>query len=187
MDGRVLLKYRVERLERGDIELSYDLRNQDNTDIYIFSPLTDYRGQDWVPVPGRVYVFWDKDRTVHLTKRLWPVPDDVEVYMPEVPELTRVPAGEKLEGHLTLPVPLLINFPYHVEEKHPERSPKGEAIEESNGLVFSLGYLSIKDGPFKLDEISTGTGRLTVSYGVGIENQHIVQGERIPLRVKVRE
>src|SRR5215469_4590549 len=167
MDGRVSLNYQVKQLDTGELDLTYEIQNRGDSDIYIFSPLTDYRGRDWVPVPNRVYVFWDGDGVVHLTKRLWTVPDDVEIYMPEVPLLSRVLAGEKFEEHVRAPLPLLVNFPYRSE---PANAPLADrAVKDSSGLVFSVGYLDSKNGDIKVQPFSARPGNFTISYGDGIQ------------------
>jgi hypothetical protein len=184
MDDRVSLNYEVKQLDTGELDLTYEIQNQENSDIYIFSPLTDYRGQDWVPLPQRVYVFWDRDGIIHLTKRLWPVPDDVEIYMPEVPFHSRVSPGGKLQEHVRLPVPLLVNFPYRSETT--EKSHVGRAVKDSKGILFSIGYLSPKNDDVKVKPVPARPGNFTVSYGDAVQHQRILNGQPKALKVKVR-
>lgn len=169
------------------MELAYHILNNGQRDIYLFTPLTDFRGQDWVPISNRVYVFWDENEIAHLTKRAWPVPDEVEVFMPEVPYLTRVPTGQSFEEHLRLPLPLLVNFPYRAAGEQVSAAPRKPVMRESKGAVFSVGYFIPKDGASELDPVPGIPGNFRVSYGTAIEGQQILKGKAIDLRVMVRE
>ena len=170
-------------LERpSSLRLSYAVTNTLDDDIYIFTPLTDYRGGEFVPIPERIYVFWADSETIHLTKRLWPVPKDREVYMPEVPYLTQLKAGQKFEEKIDIPLPLLVNSPYR-EEPSGLRAPR-----RSVRAVYSIGYFRVRSGIKVPTRVPSSGGPLfRVGYGEGIQYQSVLEGMPVLLAIPAHD
>ena len=188
MHEEVQLTYSVSKTDDQHIRLVFSVKNGLPSDIYLFTPLTDYRGSQFVPIANRVYVFWENREVLHLTKRLWPIPKDISVYMPEVPYLTRVPAGATHREEIQLPVPLLINFPYRFNDAEDEGSPQTVSTTSAQQVVFSIGYLKVTAAnqakPIVFEKVDH---YYRVGYGIAKENQMIVRGEPIALQVMTQE
>lgn len=178
----VRLQYDLRVSADNVLALRYSVHNDLNRDIFLFTPLADFRDQEFVPVPRRVYVFVE-DETVHITKRLWPVPDDVEVYMPEVPYLTRVAAGTKWDEQLNVPLPLIENYPYQFLTNPPDHDASPRTWSGTRAM-FSIGYL-LSDP--ENDVIPEPEGALyTISYGIGKTSQQLMIGAPVEVSVDVR-
>lgn len=180
----VVLETELAVEEGRTLALRYRVVNGLNRDIFLFTPLVDFRGNDWRPIPARVYVSWAEKGRIELSKRLWAVPEEVDVYMPEVPFLTRVPAGERFSEELELPLPLLVNHPYRFPEDEDADAGKHR---EARAAHFSIGYLvSGPDHPHPKPAPEAGQEFYRIDYGSGIEHQRILEGEGHALEVPVR-
>lgn len=185
MHEKVQLACEIVKRDDTEITLAYTVKNGLPCDIYLFDPLTDFRGQQFVPIHNRVYVFWDDDDLLHVTKRLWPVPEDVDVYMPEVPYLTRVAAGAEIREELRLPIPLIVNFPYRWID---EDEPHSLVTRDSKQMLFSIGYLAAKDPQTGDEIVPTKAGEYyQVGYGLASENQVIAAGEPVEIEVTAQD
>jgi hypothetical protein len=124
---------------------------------------------------------------IHLTKRVWAVPDEIDVYMPEVPFLTKVSAGKTFEERLQLPLPLTISFPYQFATATDEATTSRHPVQTiSRELIFSIGYLLQKDiESTDKPELVQNQSYFTLPYGISFENQRIVTGKKIAVRLEV--
>lgn len=177
MSDDVVLEYTVAAREGYSIDISYTVHNRSGSEIYLFTPLPRFDGEDWEPAPQRVYTFREGGGVIHLSKRLWQVPEDVEVYMPEVPFLTRVAEGERFSEELVLPLPLSMDRPYLDAEV-------GASAVEARAMIFSIGYLPASP---ELELEESPDGMLQVGYGSAIERQVLLLGERREVALLVRE
>jgi len=188
MQEEVQLTYEISKSGDQHVRLVFDVKNGLPADIYLFTPLTDYRGQRFVPIPNRVYVFWEDQETLHLTKRLWPIPKGVSVYMPEVPYLTRVPMGATHHEDLQLPLPLLVNFPYRFPDAIDEASRGTVVTSPAARLVFSIGYLVSKTPGREQDIVPEKVDQnYRVGYGLANKNQVILRGKPVDLPVTAKD
>jgi hypothetical protein len=159
------------------LSLSYTVSNPGEQDIFVFTPLSAYSGGAFVPYPNRVYVFV-RDKAAHLAKCVWPVPRDREVYMPEMPFLTRIRGQGSLQEKLHLPLPLLVNHPYGDDK--PTMSSR---MTES--AIFSLGYIDAAQ-PVPGLEAVPGTALFKMPYGEAITRQTLLTGDPVALKLRVQ-
>jgi hypothetical protein len=136
-DDGVTLQVAVERCDAEVLELRYRVTNGSDQAIYLTTPLTEV-GDDGklVAAPEKVYTYVDDEGVLHITKRVWPVPEGVDVYVEEVPRLTRVEAGGWFEERVVLKVPVVVRYPYRVRDDkmtQPILANVGDA-------VISIGY-----------------------------------------------
>ncbi|MCX7112741.1 MAG: hypothetical protein NTX45_21980 [Proteobacteria bacterium] len=188
MNNPVVLTYKFVKQSDNLGVLSYSLSNTSSQDVYLFTPLSEFRDGHIQAFPSRIYVYWDDSHSVHLTKRLWSVPENIDVYMPEVPFLTKVPAGKIFEEQLQLPLPLMINFPYQFTAdvgKNMSRHPVQLMAQE---LVFSIGYVILENSE-AINQLKPMDGQsyFSLPYGVGMVNQRIEKGERITIDLGVSD
>jgi hypothetical protein len=162
-------------VREGSCTLDYTLRNGSDSDLYLFTPITEFRLGASYATPNRVYVFWEDETTIHLTKRLWEVPDDVDVFMPEVPFLTKVDKGAEFNEQVELPLPLLVNFPYRFAASEKSESELREVDQQAEKTMFSIGLLTA-DGSWDESALQPleGTNYFQLPYGIGISNQKLV-------------
>jgi len=188
MNDHVVLNYQFEKQSDKLGVLSYRVSNTSNQDIYLFTPLTDFRDGRVQAISSRVYVYWDEPHTVHLTKRIWSVPDDIDVYMPEVPMLTKLPSGKTFEEQVQLPLPLKINFPYQFAADAGDNRTRYPVQVMTQGLVFSIGYVSLEAAEL-VNQLKRVDGQtyFSLPYGASIENQQIVTGKKIMIAVGVSD
>lgn len=182
MNSEIALQCRFSRPAADVVEIRYVLVNGSPHDIYAFTPLSDYRNHQFVPAPGRVYVQLSPNGLLTLSRQLWKTPENVSVYMPEVPFLTRVPAGRSLEETIRVPVPMVVNYPY-LGAGVPEQERKSVHRDSANA-VFTLGYVQ-EDDELKVAEVRGQPGVFTVEYGPGITHQKLLSCDPVPLKVSV--
>ena len=176
--GEIGLEYDVERTDKG-LRISYRVTNEAGASIFLTTPLPSENDID-TPDPGRVYTYLDEQGLLHMTKRLWEIPDDVDVYAPEVPRWTEVPAGCQFEEVLTLSTPVRMHHPYTDEV-----SGQTKTLKEVQGFVFSVGY--------SLSEDAAGLSRQTAEVEEGIVvdyvtcgiDQHLLEGEMVGVAVAI--
>jgi hypothetical protein len=188
MDDRVVLKYTATKRDDAELLLVYRVTNGSDRPIFVLSPLTRMTEEGPGPAPGRVYAFLDLEGVLQVTKRLWPVPEGVSVYLPEVPCATEVPPGKHFEERLTLKLPVWVDYPYRfIGEEEPEEPPE-EITAEPTGLAFSIGYIAEGDSPIPMEPAAGGTrGVFEVGYGDVAQSQVLLQGETLGLQVLVKD
>lgn len=163
----------------GAVVLTYKLHNGSDRRIFLASHLPIFDGENWVPNAERVYTFWEANEVLHLSKRLWQVPDDIEVYMPEVPFLTSLAAGETFRQHVTLALPITLDLPYATEEAGDEISGQSQSV------VFSLGCVpgsaaALGGALYPQEHL------LSPDYGAAIQYQQIIIGRKVLISLPVQ-
>lgn len=176
MTDPVSLWYTLEPAKADSLLLTYTVTNRGDGGIFLFSHLPRYLGGDFVPDEQRIYTFWDESGLLHLTKRLWPVPDDVDVYMPEVPFLAFVPAGRSFRQEVRMA--MAVDLPYETEE-----SPDHGRPDVTRAATFSVGY--VPDSPEVREGVEPAGELFTIAYGEGITAQVIADGGETRLRPPV--
>lgn len=188
MDDRVILKYTATKRDDGELELVYRVTNGSTRPIFVLSPLSAMTDEGPAPGFGRVYVHLDPEGVVQVTKRLWPLPEGVSVYMPEVPCATEVLPGKHFEERLALKLPLRVEYPYRFIGQEEPEEPPAEILAESTGLAFSIGYIEEEDEPIPMEPAAGVTGRVfEVGYGDVVARQVILRGEPLKLEVLVKD
>src|SRR5689334_3175347 len=114
MSEKVSLSYAIEHLVDQGLKLSYKVSNGSPRPIYLTTPLVEIGDDEIAPVQNKLYSYFDPDGIVHITKRLWPLPDDVDIYLPEVPRFTEVRPGASFEEDLLCGVPIDVRYPYRL-------------------------------------------------------------------------
>lgn len=188
MNDHIVLTYQFEKQSDKLGILSYRVSNASPHDVYLVTPLTEFRDGRVQALSSRVYVYWDEIHNVHLTKRIWAVPEDIDVYLPEVPMLTKLPSGKIFEEQVQLPLPLKINFPYQFAADAGDNITRYPVQKMSQDLVFSIGYVSLEriDLVNQLKRVD-GQTYFSLPYGAIIENQQIVIGKKIFVTVGVSD
>ncbi len=183
--GEVELRYTAELVRGEGLVLAAEVYNDLDDPVWLATPLVEIGEHGIAVVEDRSYVYLDPDGVLQITRRLWPVPDDVDVYMPEVPRFTRLDPGERWRERLALPVPVDIRFPYRSDGEEMDEAPSRAVTGESFGVAFSVGYLVGQEAPG--EAAPEGKGRVMVGYAAAAAGQRVVQGEVVGLRVGVRD
>jgi hypothetical protein len=178
MAAEITLQCRLNTTPAGVLELRYILLNGSSQTIFAFSPLPEYRNQRFEPAPNRIYVEMGPGGLLTLSKRLWEVPESIDVYMPEVPFLTRVPAYGRLAESVTLPRQIKADHPYmdDAATRHPQRS--------SSSVQVVIGYVA-GEAESALKAAPGFPGVLAIDYGPGITHQQLVKSDPVPHVVNV--
>ena len=168
--------------------LSYRVSNHSQQDIYLLTPLTDNRGGHILAMPPRVYVQMVDAKLVQLSKQVWPIPDMLDVYMPEMPFLTKLPAGQSFTEDLQLPLPLISNFPYRFYADAGKNIQRRAVNVVAQSLVFSIAYVG--------QDVMQAAGALTpepgqsyfsLSYGDAVAKQQVLTSNKIAVDVPVTD
>jgi hypothetical protein len=139
----VVLEYELSLFDT-EFMIAYTVTNGTAASIWLTTPLTQTTAEGRVVAdPQKVYAYVDPDGVLHVTKRMWPVPEDVDVYAPERPMLTELPAGAVFAETLRLPVPVPVGVPY--TWTGPMRK-RGTRVMEIESLRFSYS-IDVISGP----------------------------------------
>ncbi len=180
--------------EGGRLEIHYRVVNKGAAKLYLTAPLTRLNDKGIAEAdPGRVYTFMDEEGVLQVTKRLWELPENILVYMPEVPRLSLLMPGAAFEETVWLPMPVEIEYPYQWPEGKPIRKEGGglgaeepeELKSNTAGIAFSIGYVTETDGRFGVEQGSGST--FGARYDDLIARQEFLQSEAMELSVMVRE
>lgn len=188
MNPSISLAYTFEKKSEQHGVLMYRVSNHSAQDIYLMTPLIDNRGGHILPVPSRVYVQMSEAKLVHISKKIWPIPDMLDVYMPEVPFLTKVPAGKNFEETIQLPLPLIRNFPYRFYEDAGTNIQRRAVNVRAQNLQFSIAY--VEHDVMKAAAALTpepGQSYFSLSYGEGLSGQKILMGNKVAIEVGVTD
>lgn len=193
------LKYAVE-LAGERLRISYRVTNGSERRIFLTTPLVQIDDDAITPAPGRAYAYLDPDGILHITRRVWSVPDDTDIYLPEVPRLTEVHPGVSFEDRFDCAAPVEVHYPYRFAgEEEPATAPE-VLTAEAYGVAFSIGYLmegagsggrsGDEDGfspPATTREKRAEEGGLVVSYAIATAHQKLLQGAVVAMRVGVQD
>lgn len=194
------LKYAVEQIPGDGLRISYRVTNGSDRRIFLTTPLVEIGDEAVTPSPGSVYAYLDPDGILHLTRRVWPLPDDADIYLPEVPRLTEVHAGASFEDRFDCTLPVEVRYPYRFAgEEEPATAPE-MLTGEAYGVAFSIGYLMEGAGgsggggeeegfspPAVTREKRDEEGGLVVSYASATAHQKLLQGAVVAMRVGVKD
>lgn len=159
--------------------LRYSVVNGLQHDIFLFTPLNRYENGWSLPAPGRLYVYWDDDETIHLSKRLWPVPPDVDVYAPEVPYVTVVDAGDRFAEEIQLPGALSLEVPYPLPAAVPVK-------KRSRRAIFSIGYFIPQNGKPAVHQVRVSRYEvMQVNYADAVQAQQLLQSEKMAVDLEI--
>lgn len=171
VDDKIRFQCKIDVAD-ANFTIDWTVTNNSGTPIYLFSPIGEFEANELKPKPSRVYVTVEGDKVI-LKKSLFEIPDDVDVYMPEVPFLTKVAAGDSFHEKLEIPNNLIANFPYQFAAG----MAKSQKSERTTKLQFQLGYVPHRSDLESLDPEADGL--YSIGYGEGIENQKILESETI--------
>lgn len=185
-DGHVLLETAISRMDETSLELVYRVTNELEHTILLMTPLPRVELDTTRPAPERVYSYLDPDGILQLTKRFWPLPEEIDVVFPEVPFVTELKAGQSFEERLVLTLPIRVEIPYDLNIEELDKKPE-EIAAVAGGIAFSIGYLISREVPLRNrpTSIESGGGPM-LNYGVASENQQILQGGTLEIGIPVR-
>ncbi len=187
LDGQVTLATAIGRLGHTSLDLFYRVTNGLDVPILLLTPLSRFEGEELRAAPQRAYAYVDPDGVLQVTKRIWPIPEDIDVVFPDVPFATEVASGQVFEERLALPLPVEVEIPYLLEPEELDKK-REEIAGVARGMVFSIGYLVEENGPLRQGKADPATGAsLVVRYGTAAENQRILQGGLMEIGVPVKD
>jgi hypothetical protein len=183
----IALECEVTRFDSEMLELSYRVLNDSGDSIFLLTPLTELGDEGLVEVPDKVYATIEPDGALRLAKQAWPVPDDVDVYLPEVPHLTEVPSGHYFEETVRSPLPVRISYPYRESDPvQPQRAPV-PVPSEATSLVLWIAYIADEYAARSMrpDDADRGTTSDS-SYDELCGHQSILHRELTDVRIPVQ-
>jgi len=187
IEGAVEIETGITPREDGTLEVFYRVSNELNSTILLLTPLSALEENVVRAAPERVYAYVDPNGALHVTKRLWPVPDALDVFFPDVPFATEVRSGETFEERLRLRLPIEIDYPYRATGGVDMGKDNG-VVATARGFAFSIGYLVENEGPLRKGPLSEEAPEiLVVGYGAAVRNQRILQGELLNVGIPVRD
>ncbi len=146
-DGEVVLEYEVE-LSEEMLTIDYTVINGTGESIWLTTPLTRVNEEGKVVAdPQKVYAYVDPEGVLHITKRVWPVPEDLDVYAPEMPMLTEVKAGGRFGERVRVRVPVSVQYPY-VPMRASEHEDQDISVITCRAFIFSVSTSNITRSDF---------------------------------------
>jgi hypothetical protein len=128
------LNITAQAIDASALHLSYEFRNPTESEAWLFNRLyrdLDQQGRYSVD-PNLVYVRIENGQVV-LSKRIIPVPDEIDVEKPILPCVTRVMPGGHFAESMRIELPLSVWSPYS-SDVHP-----AETVVDMVAL-FEIGY-----------------------------------------------
>lgn len=143
------------------LTVGYEFRNRSSKTAFLFN-LLHRTGPSGGPEPSTdlVYIHASGGNLV-LSKKIFPVPANIDVEKPNVPYVTRVEPGQTFREKFTVPLPLKPYTPYPA----PPAAPPNEAI-----VFFELGFFLAPDPAIA----KQADGHLTV-YPFQAERQTVLR------------
>lgn len=115
----------------GSLLLGYEFRNRSAHPAYLFNALQRTAPGGGLETTPDIIYSAASGEIVLLSKRIIPVPDDIDVERPEIPWCTRVEPGATFVERVAIPQPLVLHSPYNTP-----RHPHGD----SAAAWFELGF-----------------------------------------------
>ena len=145
----------------GSLLLGYEFRNRSNRTAFLFN-VVHRTGPSGGPEadPNLVYV-QPAGQAVVLGKRIFPVPQELDVEKPEVPYVTRVEPGGVFVEKLSLMLPLRVFSPYPQVQT---------AVPAEAAAYFELGFFLAPD-----PSVAKQAGGNLVIYPFPAEKQTILR------------
>ncbi|MGE0709021.1 MAG: hypothetical protein AB7N76_23310 [Planctomycetota bacterium] len=160
--------------------LTWTLSNQGALAVWVFGVLPSY--EDGAFRPGHRLYARRRGETLHLTRRLWQIPQGIAVAIAEVPWLVRLEPGEALSDEVPLGGTARPDHPYQRGTRAArEAAARPHAVHE---LQLSYGYLVEGSGPEP--HAVPGPHRLArVGYAGGLAAQRFVLAAPLPCELTV--
>jgi len=156
------------------------VKNETPKTVFLTTPLVETGPDKLVPRPSVVYTFLDLAGVLQITKRLWPVPDDLDVFRPEVPLLTELRPWMVFDEVLHAPLPIHVTHPYRAASSRADQAP---AL--SRGAMFSVGYFVDGEGGFSRKNTRKTREGYSADYDVLAGHQRLLLGGHAPAQVPV--
>ena len=128
----------------GMMELSYAVQNLAAQPIYLFNRL--YKSIDaksGFAVDLNLCTVEVKNHTIHIAKKIFPVPPNMHVEKKNLPCVSEVSPGEEFSEHVALPTPLRQWHPYLTDDS------KMQTVT-SLPIIFEIGYFFAVPGTREL-------------------------------------
>lgn len=169
-DAKLELDCAIQVTPGKSVEVAYQVINGTAEDIFVFTPVVKAPDvQRELLDKEKAYTFLDEEGYLHITKRVWPMPEEIDVYEAELPRVTAVPAGCFYEERFSLKMPVGIEYPYRWVEALEGGGEEMEQVD-ARGVLFSVGYVEAEAGEqvegVMSYERAVGRQRLLVSGGV---------------------
>jgi hypothetical protein len=151
------------------------VRNLRAGKIYVFNVLyhTDVQGNRTLD-PELAYVVASANHAIVVGKFLVPIPPEMRVYVPKMPYLDPVEAGQALAGKISLRLPLHAFHPYHPPAET-------ELNLAGNKLLLQIGFIDPTRAAPKEALIEpaqgAGAGHFQCDYGLGLKYQEMLKQE----------
>jgi hypothetical protein len=166
------------KVQDSALQLSYRVVNPSDHPIYLVARLFRRSAAGFATDPNLVYTEV-KNGALQLTKAMIPVPDHIDVEVPEVPYVVKVEAGKAFDETLQVPVP--------VEPLHPYAGVKRVAEAHSFAKVeLVIGWLA--DDGVKVDHVTRAgqPAELQIHHQTVATKQHLLTaavGVAVPARI----
>lgn len=151
----------------------WTLTNEGQETLYVATQLPVQAGGGSAPSAHRLYAR-ARAGTLHLTKRLWRIPNLVQPLIRELPYLERLEPGQSLKGGVRIPPRVAADHPYQSGEAR-----EGEFVRE---VVISFGFFDASAQPRLVEG---APGLYQVPYGA-LDQQRCVESPAHPARLYVR-
>lgn len=164
------------------VRLSYRFHNRSSANAYLFNKLyRDFDGKTGLYTTDTNLVYCEvvHDRTV-LSKRIVPVPDDLEVEKPVIPCVTRVRPGEWFQEEVVVALPLRPWTPY--------LEPKDTQLKQSalsQPVVFELGFFVSSAAEPLAGTVQTSQGPALYFYPFSPARQKVLRVGPFKERLRV--
>lgn len=164
------------------IRVEHDLANEGSEEVGVFDRFfrTTRSGQR-VLDQTLSYVIFESGNTIHITRSVIPIPMGLKVEVPEVPYLSILPPGQRLQKIVEVPVPVKEYKPY----EDIETRVGGRKVTFTH-VYFSIGVLPNPRSPeARLKELThVGQGIYSVCYEYAVSRQRLVKTDLVRLTVE---
>ena len=180
--GQIRLEARVVRLDEHSFSFSYSFTNGGSRNAYVFNRLYDRINQDGTYQTHRNLMYVEMEPVgVVLSKKIIPVPPNMDVEKPIVPCTTRVRPGETLSEVIEVAFPVKPSTPY---AKPPTSSLQEPEIQRS--VWIDIGYLEpTRDVDALARDVRTTEGTAPYFYPVPVSSQKVLRVGPLPVTVPV--
>ncbi|MCK8501512.1 hypothetical protein [Myxococcus fulvus] len=173
-----VVELKVESVSSGPegLAVSYAVHNGSPREVLLVDGLPEWGPTGYVGLaPERAYVELSGDGAV-LLRALVPVPENLDVEAPEVPNVSLLAPGATVSSRLVVPLPLRTSLPY---PQGPEATLELSAVRE---LRLRVGYLP-DASEVRLHGTTEAGGRTfrTAEYGQVVTRQRLLDSGPLSL------
>jgi hypothetical protein len=166
-----LADVRVTRVLDTALDISFVVANEHRDPIFVTFPLQEYDNVGAHPAEDKIYVFL-RGSLLAFGLFAWEIPENIDVYRPEVPLLTKVDGNSEIRKTIAIKRKMKLRYPY-IEQDH--SGGVVEAPRSFNAATFEVGYIPIEAIADRAAALAAPNGsRLQVSYGVLSRAQKII-------------